>query len=191
MNFLNQIFFLQNDSLTLFKIPDSLFKNYNFNKYAILNKHLLILTARHLFLINKNGDSVITLNKEPESFYDLIIYDGMAFASCYDKVYKIDSTFSVQIYFTKFKKNNRSVIYQKRLLFAEIMNGRKISFWDLSGFKNLLDLPLDINTFIFNHFATGEALWICTDKGAWKYDPFIGIADLLFPIPNVSCVAKG
>jgi ligand-binding sensor domain-containing protein len=196
-NFYKQIFYLENDSLKLFEIKSSSYKELNnILNISVTKKSIFISSFKTIFEIDKSSHEVIkqiNANENNNVGFQYSIHFNKEFY-----YYSNDNSL----------KNNRNVNLKASInnQFLEIRlasDGTKIVaiergkrnrnafLFDGKTIKQLPQFKIPLEDYVYHLATTGEnEFWICTQNGAYLWDYLTGNVQLLFAKERVSDVVK-
>lgn len=171
MNFLNQIFLLQNDSLKLLPIPENVSINFNFIDYEVQDSFLFILSNHALFILNKNSGKLLNTIRSSTYFYDIFLWNQTIYLSNEKWIYEFQNQNLLRTYPNPVSSNSQFFEYNKELyLFHKNYNDRTVFKYQNQQWSLLSVLPIPKNEYIHGYFPTSECIWISTNKKLYQYD---------------------
>lgn len=185
MNFTNQIFFLDRDTLRAASEINKIIDNSApLRDFVLHQRGIYFLTEKELFLQNTNGviQKVFGLDTtliDNNSFLEVIPAEkkSMIYLADGKYVYKIDKNHKVVDKRLLVKGQNMSIVFQNKIVTVPKSNIKKIRVGDdISNFKNG-----DASTTYLNHLSViDDELWLCTNTGLFLLNNETNIFDQQF-----------
>lgn len=195
MNFANQIFYLQNDTLHSFPFPKDLVLEGNLLKFIVSDEALWLLTHKQVAAIHLKTQKVFFTFYSKEKytdFLDLAFFKDKIHIVSPQKAYLLDEIGQMETWDIPIKSTCRFVQTQDVLLLAHRENiERKAAIFENNRWQALPDFRLDASITIFHYKATPDGnIWICTKQGGYLWDFRNGNTQLLFPDKQFTGIAK-
>jgi len=195
MNFANQIFYLEKDSLRLFRLPKELSLEGSLLKFSLADSSLWLLTHKQALALNlKNKKITFTLhlNEKNADFFDIAFFKGKIHIIASQKAYIIDQKGEIETWNTPFHQVCRFVQTSDLLLLASREDqSRKAAIFTGNQWKSLPDFDVPQGITIFHYKTTSDAkFWICTKQGGYLWDIHTGKTELLFPEKQFTGIVK-
>lgn len=195
MNFANQIFYLQNDTLHSFPFPKDLVLEGNLLKFIVSDEALWLLTHKQVAAIHLKTQKVFFTFYSKEKytdFLDLAFFKGKIHIVSPQKAYLLDEKGQMETWDIPIRSTCRFVQTQDVLLLAHRENiERKAAIFENNRWQALPDFRLDASITIFHYKATPDGnIWICTKQGGYLWDFRNGNTQLLFPDKQFTGIVK-
>lgn len=179
-NFSGQIFYIENDSLRLFKDFSKELRIYP--QFAVdKDGNVWIATEKYLEKLDKKGKSllrktVLNSNKDSVSWYDITVNNkNEIYATSFQlglcQVVEVDEMFSIRVLKEQNEANTRKILEAINLdLFyvEEVIAGKKYQVYKLENNRPQLFLTVESNFFVYKISVDSEGdYWLSTSKGVY------------------------
>jgi ligand-binding sensor domain-containing protein len=186
MNFANEVFFLQKDTLRKFHFPNDFVPNGNLIKFVLSENHLWLLTAKQLTALHLQSHQIdfsFETDEANSDFFDVAIFQQQIYLSAPQKVFLIDRNKKIKTWNTHLNFVSRFLQTREQLWVAQRENiGRKAAIFQDNQWKKLPDFDISENVTVFHYKTTKDfKTWICTKQGGFLWDTQTGKTTLLFP----------
>lgn len=195
MNFANQIFFLQNDTLHHFQLPQKISLEGNLLKFVVSQEAIWLLTHRQVLAIHlKTKDLLFTFSSKEKNtdFLDIAFFAEKIHIVSPKVAYLFDEKGKIETWDIPLTGSCRFVQTKDFLLLAHRENlARKAAIFENNRWQALPDFVLEADVTIFHYKSTPDGnVWICTKQGGYLWNVRTGFTQLLFPEKQFTGIAK-
>ncbi len=197
MNFYNQLFSFQNDTLRIFNAEKlSMRKPATFNNVSVGSRYVWFHSFRNIYQFDKYTSKLFRVIPAPDK-YDQIIASGIDDSTFYA------CTFSGKLYNSnrngslwkdiQIRYNELNLIPHKNDIVGLGVGFERTHPFEISKNKVsvLPDIQLPSDLFIFHGVRIGaEDYWLCTQSGAYRWNKKTGKTQCILPNQRVSDVVR-
>lgn len=188
MNFANQIFYIENDSLHLFHVPTQLIGSLI--NFEVLDNVLWVCTSNEVAGFELTHKKTIFKHTFNDYLYDFKVYHSTVFIGTEAALYQIDSTKKLTKLSNSSQQVSRWVATNQQLILGNREQNRKV-LQVKPHLQSLPDLQLPDSVVIYHYKSTKDGkLWICTKQGGWLWNEKTGHTSCLFPDKQVTGVVQ-
>lgn len=194
-NFANQIFRLENDTLSPIPIvQNTLSKEGNLKEFIVVKNTAWILTQNVLFTYDidtKKIKLIYSINKnDADNFFSDLLFDvekNILYFSDLTKIFKIQNAIVTVV--SDNELNQKVFTLHKNDLYY-IKKGVDNTFKNISQSKTFEILGLPLNTYNNYLKSTGNELWLCSNKGLFLVSEDLNNPLILLKDKRISDVIK-
>jgi ligand-binding sensor domain-containing protein len=195
MNFANQLFYLEQDTLRWFQATETLGITGNLINFDFTDSCIWVLTDQMVLAIHLRK---LTLEHQVHAgpgnqFLSMQAYQGQIHVLLEGQDWILDEKNGLQQKLSVcLTQAGRFGIHKGYLVVTHRDNfSRKACYFTNGKWESLPALQLPSDKVLYHLAASAsDELWLCTKHGGWLWDPFTGRAELLFPNLQVTGVVK-
>lgn len=192
MNFANQIFYLENDTLRLFRsLPEALLRG-NIIKIVLVEEQLWVCTTQSLLTVDIRHNLVSVKFQDLDIFIeDFTVFKGKPFLNIGGFTLSLDNG-HWQKYRLGTSKGFRFIDTKEELILAQReLNGQIAYVFRQKHWWRLPKIEIEAGVTTYHYTRTdSQTLWICSKQGGWLWDFRTGKAECLFLDMEVSDIVR-